>query len=96
MIWLLWACFMEEDGMEGLPLPAEHPPATTPFAQTPEPTPQAAEKMKVQAEPGRFSATGSFRIKQSDFGIEPFSAMMGALKNRDEVKFSIKVEGRAQ
>lgn len=40
-----------------------------------------------------FSATGSLKAKQSDFGIEPFSAMMGALRNQDGLAFSFHLEG---
>ena len=36
--------------------------------------------------------TGSTTLKQSDWGIKPFSAMFGALKVNDEVK--VVVEGQ--
>jgi hypothetical protein len=35
--------------------------------------------------------TGSMTIVQSQFGIKPFSAMMGALKVKDEVEINLEV-----
>jgi polyisoprenoid-binding protein YceI len=35
--------------------------------------------------------TGSMTVAQSDFGIKPFSAMMGALKVKDEVEVNLDV-----
>lgn len=43
-----------------------------------------------QPEPGSFSATATLR--QSDFGIKPFSAMLGALKIADEVTVEASLE----
>jgi polyisoprenoid-binding protein YceI len=40
---------------------------------------------------GGFSARGSFRARHSDFGFQPYTAMMGALKNRDQMTFTIKL-----
>ena len=36
--------------------------------------------------------TGKTSISQKDFGIKPFSAMMGAIKLRDDVDFELTVE----
>ena len=42
--------------------------------------------MKITAQDdGGFRAKGSFRILQSDYGYKPYSALFGALRNRDEV-----------
>jgi polyisoprenoid-binding protein YceI len=41
-------------------------------------------EMTVGADPGRVSAT--IRLDQSDFGIKPFSALMGTLKVADTVE----------
>ena len=40
---------------------------------------------------GRLSATGEFDVLQSDFGIKPFTAALGALTVQDRlhVKFSV-------
>lgn len=51
--------------------------------------------MRISADGSSFSASGSFSAKQTDFGIQPFSAMGGALKNKDALKFSIDVRGSA-
>jgi polyisoprenoid-binding protein YceI len=42
--------------------------------------------MKITAQDdGGFRAKGSFRILQSDYGYKPYTALFGALRNRDEV-----------
>jgi polyisoprenoid-binding protein YceI len=43
---------------------------------------------------GRLTATGEFSFKQSDLGLTPFTALMGALAVQDEmrVKFRIRAE----
>lgn len=38
-------------------------------------------------------ATGSFTIKQSDWGIEPYSAALGTIKVADEVTFELNAVG---
>ena len=40
-----------------------------------------------------FSASGRFKAKHTDFGFDPFTAMMGALKNKNQMSFSIKLKG---
>ena len=52
--------------------------------------------MTVAVEGDTFSATGSFTAKHTDFGMEPFSAMFGQLKNKNALRFRIKVQGRAE
>ena len=52
--------------------------------------------MKISATDQDFSASGLFTAKQSDFGITPFTALGGALKNKDEIKFVVKAKGKAQ
>jgi hypothetical protein len=42
------------------------------------------------------SAAGTFSAKATDFGFEPYSALLGALKNRNEMKFTVDVKGAAQ
>ncbi len=49
-------------------------------------------KMTIQAD-GAFAARGSFKATHADFGIEPFSALLGALKNAPELKFVVDVKG---
>jgi polyisoprenoid-binding protein YceI len=38
------------------------------------------------------TVTATTKISQKDFGIKPFSAMMGAIKLRDDVDFELTVE----
>lgn len=40
---------------------------------------------------GAFTAQGSVRILQSDHGIVPYRAMLGAVRNRDEIELVVKV-----
>ena len=39
-------------------------------------------------------ATGSFALRQTDYGIKPVSAVAGALKVKDEVKFSFDIQAK--
>lgn len=49
--------------------------------------------MQVRATSSTFSASGSLRIRHTDFGFEPFSNLGGALRNRDEIKVVVDVTG---
>ena len=50
--------------------------------------------MQIQADGARFSARGSFTASHGTWGMDPFSAMFGSLKNADDLKFVIDVKGR--
>lgn len=52
----------------------------------------------VQIEGSRLTATGEFDIQQTDFGIKPFSAALGALEVQDRlhVKFSVAADRATQ
>jgi polyisoprenoid-binding protein YceI len=52
----------------------------------------------LKIEGSALTATGEFDIQQTDFGIKPFSAALGALEVQDrlKVKFSVVAEKRAQ
>lgn len=52
--------------------------------------------MKVSATDADFSAAGFFTVNQTDFGFQPFSALGGTLKNKNEVRFTIKAKGKAK
>jgi hypothetical protein len=39
-------------------------------------------------------ATGSFPLRQTDYGIKPVSAAAGALKVKDEVKFLFDIQAK--
>ncbi len=43
-------------------------------------------KSKVEDADGGFKVTGEIRFKQSDFGMKPFSAMLGTIKVQDELR----------
>ncbi|MDP2305960.1 MAG: YceI family protein [Pseudomonadota bacterium] len=49
--------------------------------------------MKIRGDGQSFSASGTFTAKATDFGFEPYSALLGALKNENEMKFTLDVRG---
>ena len=53
-------------------------------------------KMKVGIDPktGEMTASGSLVLRHTWFGFEPFSAMGGALKNKDEMRLFIIGKGK--
>lgn len=48
------------------------------------------------ADGSQMSGKGSFKAALSDFGAEPYSALFGQLKNRDDMTFHVSVKGKAQ
>lgn len=48
-------------------------------------------QVQVREDGGEVVGTGSFDIKPSDYGIKPFSAFLGAVKNQDRVTFLLQV-----
>ena len=50
--------------------------------------------VKLERMQERVTASGEFAIRQSDFGIEPFSILAGALVVEDEIKVQYRVIGR--
>ena len=49
--------------------------------------------MKIHATSTAFDAKGTFSIKGTDFGMQPFTALLGQLKNQDKLTFEIDVRG---
>jgi YceI-like domain len=49
--------------------------------------------LDVQGLPDRVSVSGSFVLRQSDFGVQPYSLLGGLLSVRDEVVVDFKLEG---
>lgn len=45
----------------------------------------------VQAEGERLTASGEFKVKQTELGLKPFSALMGALQVQDEILVKFKL-----
>jgi hypothetical protein len=46
---------------------------------------------RIDSSPARIEVAGSFALKQTDFGIEPFSVLGGALTVRDQVELSFTI-----
>ena len=55
-------------------------------------TKAVSAKMTVTAGDS-FAAKGTFTATHADFGMEPFSALLGALRNAPELKFVVDVKG---
>jgi polyisoprenoid-binding protein YceI len=47
---------------------------------------------QVNFAPNAFTANGEFTLKQTDFGITPFSIGMGALQVKDELKIRFRID----
>lgn len=52
--------------------------------------------LAVNADGKFFNAKGSFSMNHTDFGMQPFSALLGQLKNKNEMIFTIDVKGTAK
>jgi polyisoprenoid-binding protein YceI len=52
-----------------------------------------APKMTIHLDDHSFSARGSFTVNTTDFGFEPYTALLGALKNNNALKFTVDVSG---
>lgn len=50
--------------------------------------------VSIASVPGQIRVSGSLQLKQSDFGITPFSVMGGALQVRDVLDVDFRVVGR--
>ena len=45
----------------------------------------------VSLSPARFEGKGKLRIKHTDYGFEPYSAMLGAVKNQDKIDLHLHI-----
>ena len=52
--------------------------------------------MKITGDGATLTANGTFTAKATDFGFEPYSALLGALKNKNEMKFTLDAKGTAK
>jgi len=50
--------------------------------------------MEVAVSPESFRATGKVTLSHADFGFQPFSALMGGLRNQDVLEFHVDVVGK--
>ena len=48
-----------------------------------------------QLSQGTLDLTGTFALRQSDLGLKPFSALLGALQVQDEMHVSFHIVARA-
>ena len=55
-----------------------------------------AVPMSVTADDESLVATGAFSANTTDFGFQPFSALLGQLKNKNELQFKLKVKAKAK
>ena len=49
--------------------------------------------MSIAAEPSSFSARGSLTAAHADFGMKPFTAALGALRNEETLRFTLSFSG---
>ena len=47
--------------------------------------------VEVTRREGTLTGAASFQLRTSDFGIKPYSAALGTIKNRDEVDFKLRL-----
>ncbi|MDP2339772.1 MAG: YceI family protein [Deltaproteobacteria bacterium] len=50
----------------------------------------------VKMAPDSLSGTATFRAKTSDYGIKPYSALLGAVKNKDEIVIHLHLVANAK
>jgi polyisoprenoid-binding protein YceI len=50
--------------------------------------------MRISTADDRFEARGGFVVSTGDFGFEPFTAAMGAIRNADPLTFTVVAVGR--
>ena len=50
--------------------------------------------LSIQADAGSFRATGGFRTTHTAFGFEPYSTLLGQLRNQDRLDFVLDLRGR--
>jgi len=50
--------------------------------------------MKIDAGSGSFAAQGTFTATHTDFGFKPYTNLLGALRNQNQLEFVVNVKGR--
>ncbi len=56
-------------------------------------TKAVSPSLTITADGTSFTAKGTMKLNGTDYGIQPFSALLGSLKNLNEMKFTIDVKG---
>ena len=51
--------------------------------------------LEAKVEGDTVTGTATFRLKTSDYGIKPYSALLGAVKNKDEIVLHLHLVGNA-
>lgn len=59
-------------------------------------TREYAVPFRLTREPGRLTATGTLRLRQTDFGIEPYSILAGGLRVQDEIDVRFRIAAVAE
>jgi len=54
-------------------------------------TREVSVAVTVEADATRFRGTGKLRIKHTQFGFEPYSALLGAVKNQDRIDLILEL-----
>jgi polyisoprenoid-binding protein YceI len=54
-----------------------------------------APLFSLSADGHELSASGGFSAKATDFGFQPYSALLGALKNKNEMRFTVVAKASA-
>ena len=54
-----------------------------------------AVPVRYQLDNGKLTVTGQFPLRQSELGLTPFSAMLGALQVKDEMQVSFHIVAHA-
>lgn len=49
--------------------------------------------MKISTVDKSLSASGTFKVNATDFGFEPYTALLGQLKNKNEMSFTLDFKG---
>lgn len=57
-------------------------------------TQQVTLNAKIAEDGSSFSAKGQVTIRATQFGFQPYSALFGQLKNRDDMKLTVKLENK--
>jgi len=63
------------------------------FASPVTTTATVSASMQIEATPESFRAAGGFSARHADWGFSPYTAMMGALKNMELLRFNLSVSG---
>ena len=58
-------------------------------------TREVSMPLEAKVDGNTVTGTATFRLKTSDYGIKPYSALLGAVKNKDEIVLHLQLVGNA-